>query len=85
MYDYGLQAGDRIGIFGDGGLGHPAIQFAAKMGMEPVVFSSTEDKKEDAFKLGAVEFHITQGPKLGGVKPVDALLITTSVLPDLSL
>lgn len=36
---------DRVGIVGVGGLGHLAIQFAAKMGNEVVVFSTTKDKE----------------------------------------
>ncbi|KAK4941840.1 hypothetical protein LTR10_018316 [Elasticomyces elasticus] len=86
IYENRFRAGDRIGIVGVGGLGHLAIQFAHKMGMDAVVFSGTESKKEEAFKLGATEFHATKGATtLQGIEPVDCLLITTSVLPDLSL
>ena len=56
------------------------------MGMEAVVFSGTESKREEAFKFGASEFHATKGDsKFENIEPVDALLITTSVLPDFSL
>ena len=66
--------------------GHMAIQFASKMGMEAVVFSSSDSKREEALKFGASEFHATKGvTKFEGIEPVDHLLITTSVLPDLSL
>ena len=66
--------------------GHLAIQFVSKMGMEAVVFSSTDSKREEAFKFGASEFHVTKGvKKFEGIKPVDHLLITTNVLPDFSL
>ncbi|KIW26622.1 uncharacterized protein PV07_06441 [Cladophialophora immunda] len=86
LYEHGFKAGDRIGIIGIGGLGHLAIQFASKMGMEAVVFSGTESKKEEAFRFGAREFYATKGvTKFEGIEPVDCLLITTSVLPDLSL
>ncbi|KAK5229410.1 hypothetical protein LTR96_003022 [Exophiala xenobiotica] len=86
LYENGFKAGDRVGILGIGGLGHLAIQFVNKMGMEAVVFSGTESKKEEAFKLGAAEFYATKGvTKFEGIRPVDCLLITTSVLPDLSL
>ena len=82
----GLVAGDRIGVVGIGGLGHLAIQFASKLGYEVVVFSSTESKKEEAFKFGATEFHTTAGvTKFEGIKPVDHLLITTSMVPDFAL
>ncbi|EXJ63220.1 hypothetical protein A1O7_03667 [Cladophialophora yegresii CBS 114405] len=86
LYEHGFKAGDRIGIIGIGGLGHLAIQMASKMGMEAVVFSGTQSKKEEAFQLGASEFYATKGvTKLQGVQLVDGLLITTSVLPDLAL
>jgi D-arabinose 1-dehydrogenase-like Zn-dependent alcohol dehydrogenase len=86
LYEHGMRAGDRIGIVGFGGLGHLAIQFVAKMGMEAVVFSRTDSKKSEAFGFGASEFHATKGVKdFKGVKPIDHLLITTSVLPDLTL
>ncbi|OAP56602.1 hypothetical protein AYL99_08714 [Fonsecaea erecta] len=86
LYEHGFKAGDRIGIIGIGGLGHLAIQFASKMGMEAVVFSGTESKKEEALQFGAREFYGTRGvTKFEGIEPVDCLLITTSVLPDLSL
>ncbi|OAL19713.1 hypothetical protein AYO22_09519 [Fonsecaea multimorphosa] len=86
LYEQGFKAGDRIGIVGIGGLGHLAIQFVSKMGMEAVVFSGTESKKEEAFQFGAKEFYATKGvTKFEGIEPVDGLLITTSVLPDLSL
>jgi len=80
---------ERIGVVGIGGLGHLAIQFAAKMGCDVVVFSSTEDKKEEAMKLGASEFYATRGvtdySTLGVTKLVDRLLITSSAKFDLGL
>lgn len=86
MYEHPFKAGDRIGIVGIGGLGHLAIQFASKMGFEAVVFSGTEAKRDEAIAFGASEFYATKGvTKFEGITPVDALLITTSVLPDLSL
>jgi D-arabinose 1-dehydrogenase-like Zn-dependent alcohol dehydrogenase len=83
LYENDFKAGARIGIVGIGGLGHLAIQMVSKMGMEAVVFSGTESKKEEAIGFGATEFHATKGvEKFEGIKPLDCLLITTSVLPD---
>jgi D-arabinose 1-dehydrogenase-like Zn-dependent alcohol dehydrogenase len=63
-----------------------AIQFASKMGMEVVVFSSTESKKEEAMKFGASEFVATKGlTSFEGIKKVDALLITAGAQPDYAL
>lgn len=78
-----VKPSDRVGIIGVGGLGHLAIQFAAKMGCEVVVFSGTESKKNEALKLGATQFVATAGKdSLDIGKPIDHLLVTTSFLPD---
>jgi D-arabinose 1-dehydrogenase-like Zn-dependent alcohol dehydrogenase len=76
----------RVGIVGIGGLGHLAIQFAAKMGCQVVVFSGTDNKREEAKKLGAAEFYPTKGAKeLKIKKPVDHLIVTTSSQPNWNL
>lgn len=73
---------DVVGVVGIGGLGHLAIQFAAKMGCKVVVFSQTDSKKEESLKLGASEFVATRGAETYQVsKPVDHLFVTTSILP----
>ncbi|KAL1673582.1 chaperonin 10-like protein [Schizophyllum commune] len=83
---YGVSSTDRVGVIGIGGLGHLAIQFAAKMGCEVVVFSSTESKKDEAIALGATEFHATKGlTSLSHVQPIDCLLATSSAQPDWKL
>ena len=48
-----FKAGAKIGIIGCGGLGHLAIQFAAKMGAEVTAFSSAPEKSEWLKQLGA--------------------------------
>ncbi|KAF7712409.1 Zinc-type alcohol dehydrogenase [Penicillium ucsense] len=79
----GVKPTARVGIIGVGGLGHLAIQFAAKMGCQVVVFSGTDSKKEEAMKLGAREFYATKGLKeLKLEKPIDNLIVTTSAQPD---
>ncbi|KAH7029911.1 alcohol dehydrogenase [Microdochium trichocladiopsis] len=89
LYAYGAKAGDRVGIMGVGGLGHLAIQFADKMGMEAVVLSSSETKRDEAMKFGASEFYVTSGDhadveKLTGAGKLDYMLLTTSGVPDKS-
>jgi D-arabinose 1-dehydrogenase-like Zn-dependent alcohol dehydrogenase len=86
LYESGARPGDRVGVIGVGGLGHLAIQFASKMGMDVVVFSGTESKKQKAIEFGASEFHVTNGvEKFEGITKLDILLITTNVIPNLSL
>lgn len=83
---YNVRPTDRVGVIGIGGLGHLAIQFAAKMGCEVVVFSSTESKREEAKKFGAKEFHATNGvTEFKNIKKINHLLSTTNQQPDFSL
>jgi D-arabinose 1-dehydrogenase-like Zn-dependent alcohol dehydrogenase len=82
---YGLKPGDRVGIQGIGGLGHLAIQFAAKLGCEVVVLSSSESKREEATRLGATDFHVMTGDfELPANKKLNHLLICGSGNPDYS-
>jgi D-arabinose 1-dehydrogenase-like Zn-dependent alcohol dehydrogenase len=70
-------------VIGVGGLGHLAIQFAAKMGCEVVVFSSTKNKREEAMNLGAKQFVSVKGKdELNVGKQIAHLIVTTSVPPD---
>jgi D-arabinose 1-dehydrogenase-like Zn-dependent alcohol dehydrogenase len=83
LYSYGVKPTHRVGVMGVGGLGHLAIQFAAKMGCDVVVFSGSDNKKEEAMKLGASEFVAMKGKtELDIGRKLDALLVTTSVSPD---
>jgi D-arabinose 1-dehydrogenase-like Zn-dependent alcohol dehydrogenase len=47
------RAGDTIAVLGLGGLGHLAVQFAAKMGFRTVAIARGKDKQPLATKLGA--------------------------------
>ncbi|TKA22131.1 hypothetical protein B0A50_08188 [Salinomyces thailandicus] len=86
LHQYGTQANETIGVMGVGGLGHLAIQYAAKMGCKVVVLSGTDSKKEEAMKLGAHEFVATKGAKeLKVSRPIDRLLVTTSAQPQWDL
>ncbi|KAI1370294.1 GroES-like protein [Hypoxylon crocopeplum] len=77
------QPTETIGVMGLGGLGHLAIQFAAKMGNRVVVLSGTDRKKDEAMRLGAHEFIATKGKtSLKVSSPIKRLLITTSAQPN---
>ncbi|KAI1774953.1 GroES-like protein [Hypoxylon cercidicola] len=74
---------ETVGVMGVGGLGHLAIQFAAKMGCRVVVISSTESKKDEAMRLGAHEFIATKGQtELKVSHLLDRLLVTTAIQPN---
>lgn len=78
-----VKSTDRVGVIGVGGLGHLAVQFASKMGCDVVVFSSTEDKREEARGLGASQFVATRGKdELDIGPPLDHLFVTTSKPPN---
>jgi D-arabinose 1-dehydrogenase-like Zn-dependent alcohol dehydrogenase len=83
MVRYGVKQRDRIGVIGIGGLGHLAIGFAAKLGAEVVVFSSTENKRKEAMELGASEFWVTKDLKTTKPeKTLDYLIVTATGHPD---
>ena len=49
----GAEAGDTVAIFGIGGLGHMAVQYARKMGFRVVAIGRGQDIAADALALGA--------------------------------
>lgn len=51
-----IKSGDKVAVVGLGGLGHMAVKLAAAMGAEVTVFSTSNNKKEDAHRLGATHF-----------------------------
>ncbi|KAK3073775.1 hypothetical protein LTR53_004355 [Teratosphaeriaceae sp. CCFEE 6253] len=86
LHMYNANPVETVGVMGVGGLGHLAIQFAAKMGCRVVVLSGSDRKKDEAMKLGAHEFLATKGAKeLKVAKPLNRLLVTTSALPEWDL
>lgn len=80
-----MDSNDTVGVMGVGGLGHIAIQFAAKLGCRVVVLSGSDSKKSDATNLGAHRFvAMNKGSvdeQLGDWK-ISRLLVTTSAQPE---
>ncbi len=73
----GARPGDVVAVLGLGGLGHLAVQYAAKMGAITVAIARGEDKGPLAKKLGATHYIDSQASdpaveltKLGGAKVV---------------
>src|SRR6266536_2228582 len=56
----GARAGDTVAVQGIGGLGHLAIQYAARMGFRTVALSHGSEKEALARELGAHEYVDTQ-------------------------
>ncbi len=73
----GARPGDLVAVQGIGGLGHLAVQYAAKMGFAVAAISKGADKEALARKLGARHYidYGTQNPaealqKLGGARVI---------------
>lgn len=59
LQHWNLERGQRFGVIGMGGLGHLAAKLAAAKGAEVVVFTTSEDKIEDALSFGATEAYLS--------------------------
>jgi len=92
----GARPGDLVAVLGVGGLGHLAIQFAAKMGFKTVAIARGQDKEPLAKSLGAWRYFDSraQDPsaelqKLGGAKVILATVTDgdamAAVLPGLGV
>ncbi|KEZ94495.1 NAD(P)-dependent alcohol dehydrogenase [Nonlabens ulvanivorans] len=57
---WNVKKGDKVGIIGLGGLGHMGIKFAAAMGAETVMITTSEEKAKDAKRLGADQVIISK-------------------------
>lgn len=62
----GMTSGQEIGVIGVGGLGHMAVQFAARLGNRVTAFTTSKDKAEFAAKMGAHDAIVTAS---GAPKP----------------
>jgi len=51
-----VKPGDKVAVAGLGGLGHMGVKFAAALGADVTVISSSPSKEKDAKKLGAHHF-----------------------------
>lgn len=73
-----------VGIVGIGGLGHLAVQFAAKRGCHVTALSSSPHKERDALTLGAKRFvDLSEPVECKRVRnALDYILVTSSVACD---
>jgi propanol-preferring alcohol dehydrogenase len=67
----GVTPGDRVAIFGIGGLGHLALQYAQIFGGETVAVDVTEEKLALAKRLGAA--HVVNAANTDPVAAIEAL------------
>ncbi len=55
--------GQKVGIVGLGGLGHMGVKIAKAMGASVVLFTTSENKRADALRLGADEVVVSRDPE----------------------
>jgi len=84
---FNVKAAQRVGIVGLGGLGHMGVKFAALMGAEVTVFSTSASKEEDARKLGAHNFVVTKNAQQleALASQYDFILDTVSATHDINM
>lgn len=85
----GAKPGDVVAILGIGGLGHLAVQYAAKMGFKTIAIARGKDKEPLAKKLGAKGYIDSQKQnvsaelrKLGGAKVILATVTNGKAMND---
>lgn len=82
---YGFSSSSTVGVLGMGGLGHLTVQFAGQLGMNVVVLSTTDAKRDEALKMGATSFVVVNDQEpvptpvdIGIGTTLDALVVTSS-------
>jgi D-arabinose 1-dehydrogenase-like Zn-dependent alcohol dehydrogenase len=83
----GAKPGDVVAILGIGGLGHLAVQFAAKMGFATVAIARGQDKGPLAKQLGAIHYIDSTSEdvpaalgKLGGARIILATVTSSKAM-----
>ncbi len=78
----GIPAGGRIAVFGIGGLGHLAVQWAAKMGYEVIAIARGSERQTLAHELGAQRYIDSAanapGAALAALGGADLIMCTAS-------
>ena len=87
LVQFDIKPTDRVAVIGIGGLGHLALQFLNAWGCEVTAFTSSEEKKKEALRLGA---HHTlnsrsQGEISGAAGRFDLIISTVNVKLDWNL
>lgn len=79
----GARPGDTVAVQGIGGLGHLAIQYAARMGFRTVAISRGADKESLARELGAHEYLDTdKAPASEGLKALGGADVVLATAPN---
>lgn len=62
MHHFGVKAGDNVAVVGLGGLGHVGVKIAKAMGAKVTVISHSPGKRDEAIRLGAIDFLASSDP-----------------------
>ena len=77
--------GQKVGVVGLGGLGHMGVKIARAMGAGVVLFTTSENKRADAMRLGADEVVVSRDPAqmAAQANSLDFILDTVAARHDL--
>ncbi|MBC8153575.1 MAG: NAD(P)-dependent alcohol dehydrogenase [Bacteroidetes bacterium] len=82
LRQWNVGQGHRVAVVGLGGLGHMAVKFAAAMGAEVTVLSTSPKKEADAKALGAHKFVVTKDAEaMNGIGNYFDFIINTVSAP----
>lgn len=82
LRQWNVGQGHRVAVVGLGGLGHMAVKFAAAMGAEVTVLSTSPKKEADAKELGAHKFVVTKDAEaMNGIGNYFDFIINTVSAP----
>ena len=73
-----VKAGDNTAVVGYGGLGHMAVQYLKDLGADVTVFDITDDKREDALRMGAKRYvNVNNADEMTGLANTFDFIIST--------
>lgn len=73
-----VKSGDTIAVAGFGGLGHLAVKYAVAKGAKVWVFDITENKRQDALKMGATAYvNVNNANELEGLRNKFSFIVST--------
>lgn len=73
-----VKRGDQVAVAGFGGLGSLAVKYAVDLGAQVTVFDITEEKRNDALRMGAVKYvNVRNANELEGMDGSFDLVLST--------
>lgn len=73
-----VQRGDHTAVVGFGGLGHMAVQYLVNLGADVTVFDITEEKRNDALRMGASRYvNVNKPEEMAGLANAFDFIIST--------